>query len=275
MTNASTIIAFLDQHLKRHKTTSLSAVEAASLLDRAGILRDNPQKPGKPLRDILRKGLLPHAYQLGGKGSTWIIPVSQGATCQQISPAAISSPISARAPGTTDLPDDEYERIRASYRPPTIKVLLIGESRPAQGTFFYYGDSSLLSYTRKAFSTVLGREFASASEFLNYFRDAGFFLDDLCLKPVNHMEPQPRKLARKASVSELAARIKAYSPRAIICIMKTIAPLVIDAVDLSGITLEFGFHRVSFPAMSNEQDYRLGLENTLRELRQLGLSIFV
>jgi hypothetical protein len=40
-------------------------------------LKDSKDSPGKPLRDLLRKGGIPHAYQVGGKRSSWTIPKSR------------------------------------------------------------------------------------------------------------------------------------------------------------------------------------------------------
>ncbi len=37
----------------------------------------------------------------------------------------------------TDAPDDP-ERLREDYRPVRIKVLMVGESAPAGGVFFYH-----------------------------------------------------------------------------------------------------------------------------------------
>ena len=50
----------------------------------------------------------------------------------------------------TTLEMNPIESIRHSYRPNIFKVVLIGESAPAAGTFFYSGDS-LCTYTREAF----------------------------------------------------------------------------------------------------------------------------
>ena len=70
------ITNFLDDYLRKTGKESIGAVEANTLLDKAGILKDNPQRPGLPLRNKLRNGELPHAYQKAGKGSEWIIPLS-------------------------------------------------------------------------------------------------------------------------------------------------------------------------------------------------------
>jgi hypothetical protein len=68
------IINFLDENLTKEKRFSYSAVEANALLSQAGILRDSDSRPGKPLRDILRAGKIPHAYQVG---KNWVIPHSR------------------------------------------------------------------------------------------------------------------------------------------------------------------------------------------------------
>ncbi len=70
------ISKFLDEYLQTTGRESIGAVEANALLDKAGILKDNPQRPGLPLRNKLRKGELPYAYQVAGKGSEWVIPLS-------------------------------------------------------------------------------------------------------------------------------------------------------------------------------------------------------
>ena len=113
---------------------------------------------------------------------------------------------------------------------------------------------------------MLGREFASAGEFLNFFRDAGYFLDDLCLEPVNNFGKPARRQARKAGVSTLANRIRKHSPLAVICIMKAIEPQIRIAVAQSGVHLEWGFHCIPFPAMSHQLEYQSSLESVLNML---------
>ena len=160
----------------------------------------------------------------------------------------------------------EFERIRAQYRPEVVRVLLVGESRPKQGTFFYNGDSNLFRYTLDVFCRVLDVKFESADEFLQYFRKAGYYLDDLCLDPVNNMHKKSRKLARKAGIHQLANIIKACSPKAVISLMKGIAPNVRRAVARSGVVLEQGFHCVPFPSMGHQLEYQTELGRVLEKL---------
>ncbi len=52
------IDAFLQTALARRRLGEVTAVEAASWLDEAGLLSDSRQRPGLPLRNLLRAGLI-------------------------------------------------------------------------------------------------------------------------------------------------------------------------------------------------------------------------
>ncbi len=67
------IIATIDKYLVAHSKEYFTAVEAAAILDRLGILKDSLSRRGLPLRNLLRAGELPHAYQIG---KYWHIPHS-------------------------------------------------------------------------------------------------------------------------------------------------------------------------------------------------------
>ena len=77
MPNINAIIACIDLELRRTGQDYLTPVEAGMLLDKRGLLDDNQKKPGQPLRRLLRQGKIPHAYQLGGAYSRWVIPNSR------------------------------------------------------------------------------------------------------------------------------------------------------------------------------------------------------
>lgn len=266
MVKIDSIVEFLDTHLRRHGLSEVSAVEAARLLDRAGLLNDSQAKPGKPLRDKLRKGLLPHAYQVSGKGSEWRIPQS-GIYEAKLSVADSKSVVShSQERSDSTSPVDEYEKVRARYRPSVVNVLLIGESRPKQGTFFYRGDSNLFRHTKYVFEKLLGRRFQSVTEFLEYFRDTGYFLDDLCLQPINKLSSREKDAARGEAVDDLARRIKKIRPRVVVCVMKAIEDHVRKAVENSDIVLSSGFHCVPFPAQGNQPRFERELLQILMRL---------
>jgi hypothetical protein len=162
------------------------------------------------------------------------------------------------------------EEVRLSYLPKKVKVLFVGESAPAAGTFFYLGDLLTL-YTKKAFEKSYSVDLESDQIFLERFKENNFYLDDLCLEPVNRMIEIDREAARHNSVLPLSWRIKNYSPKAIICIMKAIKPYVEDAMKLTnmeGIT----FYSLPYPRYKKHVEaYKEKLTIVLNELKKAGI----
>src|SRR6516165_1358636 len=79
---------------------------------------------------------------------------------------------------------EPVDTLRACYRPERITTLFVGESPPISGRFFYDGNNSLLTYMSKAIESALPGE----GNFLNRFRDNGWYLNDLVLTPVNQLK---------------------------------------------------------------------------------------
>jgi len=73
MTEHQKIVEFLDDYLAKNNLDGVSAAEASRLLHEAELLEDDPQRPGDPLRKLLRAGAIPHARKEQGK---WLIPKS-------------------------------------------------------------------------------------------------------------------------------------------------------------------------------------------------------
>lgn len=127
------------------------------------------------------------------------------------------------------MPCESLEAKRREYQPPVVRVLFIGESAPANGTFFYYGNSNLAKYTREAFEAVFGK-FNDMSQFLDTFRERGCYLVDLCSEPVNQLSnksPQ-RRAVRESGVSPLSAFMRELQPkpRVMVVVMKAIEKYV-------------------------------------------------
>jgi len=70
MADVERVNKFLKDYLRRTKRCELTAVEANQLLDEAGILGDSRNRPGLPLRRLLRAGKICCA---GKKGRFWFI----------------------------------------------------------------------------------------------------------------------------------------------------------------------------------------------------------
>src|SRR5690606_28138622 len=113
--------------------------------------RDSKDRPGKPLRNLLRKGQLPHAFQSGGKGSSWTIPHSSkgkssvsnySSVQQQVKKTVTIQPIKA----TETIMDisqlkKQLEKARQKHKPEKVKYLLVAEAPPDSLERFFYYDS--------------------------------------------------------------------------------------------------------------------------------------
>ena len=128
----------------------------------------------------------------------------------------------------------DTESIRQSYRPSKVRLLLIGESPPANQGFFYV-TSAMTKYTAQAFLKAHGTSFQSDDEFLSHFKDCGCFLDDLCHDPVDHLPREQREKCLQESVIGLSQRIKEMNPAVIVIILKKIETYVRVAILKSGL----------------------------------------
>lgn len=159
----------------------------------------------------------------------------------------------------------DVESLRIRYRPKCVRVLMVGESPSAGGTFFYSANSNLFRYTKEAFETVYGQRWLRGTDFLDFFASEGFFLDDLCTVPVNRMKQPEKRRYRKEGVAPLATRIHQMSPAAVVFTPKGIAKEVSRAVRGAGLLFEpIG---LPFPAMSWQREYVEALTAFLNNIR--------
>jgi hypothetical protein len=131
------------------------------------------------------------------------------------------------------------ERQRRRYRPDDVRVLFIGESPPAGGTFFYWANSKLYDATREAFQSAMPA-LRRQDDFLSAFQRLGCYLDDLCLMPVNGLPMRdPRRLdERTRGVHPLARRMKLLHPSVLCVVMLDIVGDVDSAAARAGLTVE-------------------------------------
>ena len=147
----------------------------------------------------------------------------------------------------------DTETLRARYKPDRVQILLIGESPPVGGTFFYAANSNLFRYTREAFEAALECTWASDDDFLTFLKKCGFYLEDLCLEPVNGLGPADRRAVRRTGETPLAERLASLRPKAICVTPKAIARNAERAVSTAG--LDAMLTVLPFPAMSWQAAY--------------------
>jgi hypothetical protein len=163
----------------------------------------------------------------------------------------------------------DFEKLRWEFRPARIRVLFVGESRPAGGTFFYAGNSLLFSATRKAFMRVYGE---ATGSFLEFFKQRGCYLTDLCDEPVNKLPSSQRAQSRGRGISTLSRELAAALPQAVVIVMADIVPFVNDAIRETRITGPKPLTReLVFPRTQHRVRYVQVLSEVLREFIDRGI----
>lgn len=94
MADVERIIKAIDEFLERKHQQITTPVEINPYLETKGLLNDSASRPGLPIRKILRKGQIPHAYQIG---VNWQIPLS-GKTSRNLKPIHNSKPKKEKKP---------------------------------------------------------------------------------------------------------------------------------------------------------------------------------
>ena len=161
-------------------------------------------------------------------------------------------------------PATREERLRKLYRPAEIKVLFVGES-PPQKTFFYDAESvpsKLHQHTLEAFRRVYGTGIGRGRAFLEFFKAHGCYLDDLVW-----VQGKPNRTLKERGVMPLANRMKEYSPKVVIVVIKQIKGHVLRAMKAAGLG-DIPCDILPFPAYGNEQRYVQELADIVRDLKK-------
>ncbi len=144
------------------------------------------------------------------------------------------------------------EKIRNTFLPKKVKILLIGESPPKRGGFFYV-KSAMTTFTSRPYEQAFNITFSDPQTFLEHFRDSGCFLDDLSHEPVDHLPKTKREEALIKEIPHLANRLKNWEPSVICIILKKIENHVQEAINLSGIKTTV--YTLPFPGNGHQGKY--------------------
>ncbi len=176
----------------------------------------------------------------------------------------------------TDSRGAAREALRRRFRPVAARVLFVGESPPAGGSFFYAADSGLYRATRDAFSLAL--DCVRPESFLTTFAAMGCYLEDLCLDPINHLTDhrdgswQQRVRARRDGERRLAETLAELQPQVVVVLLKGIAANVARAAALAGCS-DLECHTVTYPSRwhQHRDAYRREMSALVRDFALRGL----
>lgn len=168
-----------------------------------------------------------------------------------------------------------FEDVRNRYIPSEIKVLFIGESPPIGGTFFFLGKSILFNATKDVFEEFYDKYFYNPLDFLDFFKNSGYFLDDLCYEPINHItDIEKRRKLREENIENLKSRLNKYNPLRIIVIMKDqhFNDCIDKAIRIANIDNNIKYNSLPFPRYNKAVlGYKSGLLEYLTDLKRLSI----
>jgi hypothetical protein len=125
---------------------------------------------------------------------------------------------------------DRYSLAREEYRPDRIRLLLVAESPPSSGGYFYFrktiGKDHLFRETMKAFDLWPQSQKMSKgidkTPYLDQFMRRKLFLIDTCRNPVDKLPERTRLMQIAKEASTLAGRVNDLDPEKIIIIKKPV-----------------------------------------------------
>lgn len=163
-----------------------------------------------------------------------------------------------------------YFSARDKYKPDKIGILLIAESPPASGGYFYFetatGRGGLFVETMKALQMIPEdkglRRGSDKKPLLKAFKDGGFFVIDVSYEPVNDKKGAERKLAIKKELPRLVSDVKKLDPSGIVIVKCSLYKPVREALEEAG----FGGRILNkealpFPSHGHQKTYRKTLES--------------
>ncbi len=146
----------------------------------------------------------------------------------------------------------DTERVRMSYKPGNIKLILVGESPPASGQLFYF-QSFMIVYTSRAFEAVFNKSFINTSAFLKFFQEKGCYLEDLTATPVNKMSTIEREKTLEQGVIRLSRKLIDYNPETIAIVLKKIERYVKNAIKIAGLSCPV--YTLPFPGNGHQNKF--------------------
>jgi hypothetical protein len=169
----------------------------------------------------------------------------------------------------------QYILARNKFKPyEGVKLLLIAESPPASGGYFYFdratGKDSLFRETMKALGMFpedkkMPKGF-DKRPLLKEFQLRGFFVVDASYEPVDKLRTREKKLVITKEIPRLIADIRKLNPEKIVIVKSSLFVLVKKALEKAGIgekILNPG--ALPFPSHGHQKTFRQTLRRLIAE----------
>lgn len=170
----------------------------------------------------------------------------------------------------------KFSLARRRYRPRKVRLLMIAESPPSSGGFFYFnttiGKDHLFRETMKALNLwprrVPLQRGTDKRSMLRKFQAMGNYLLDTCDFPVDKLLPRARKRAVLSQIPRLLSDVSRVDPSLIVIVKSSIFDPVSAALTRQGLDSRIlNDGPIPFPSHGNQVVYRTKLRRALRKAR--------
>lgn len=172
--------------------------------------------------------------------------------------AEAPQPVAKPSPSSPALTETDYRNYREPFRPAAIRAVVIAESPPASGLYFYRTDGKPTEPLFKAMmDEFLGRSYLSKDEGLTAFRDAGFLLLDATYTQVNQREDRDDVI--RADYGKLKAefdRIAVPKETPLILVKKNVCEILEPLLVGDGYHVANQGQVIYFPSTGQQGRYR-------------------
>jgi len=150
------------------------------------------------------------------------------------------------------------EEMREEYKPKKVKLLLVGESPPKDGVFFYGSSQKcqMTTYTSQAFELAFNEKFKNIQEFLQFFKDKNCFLDDLCTEPVDKEDNNARNKKLQKSIPTFANKLRKINPEIIVIALMKIEQYVASAIKISKMNSQPTVYTLPFAGYGHQKKFK-------------------
>lgn len=276
MANINSIIKYLDEYLEKTGQKELTAVEANKILAKRNLLSDSDSRPGKPLRNLLRAGNFPHAYQVNNR--FWYIPhsgnVKKTLNLKKLIKLKAEKKISNQIKIDLNELKKQISVARKKYKPEKVKCVFIAEAPPdSVERFFYYEDVKKADYLFLGIIDVLYPELKTdylslrrstekKKEVLNKLKSDGFYLLDLLNEPIGSFKEDLNEAAR-ILVNKIESEFEKNIP--VILIKANVVDLLYNKLISAGF-INVSKERLPFPSTGGQTKFRNGFIKALKEV---------
>ena len=168
-----------------------------------------------------------------------------------------------------------FDKARREYRPSRIRLLMIAESPPSSGGFFYFpqaiGKDHLFRETMKSIGlwpqTAGMHRGINKVPMLRGFQSMGFYLIDSSTDPVDKMPNRARRDAIKHQLPRLVEDVKRADPSNIVIVKSSIYGPVKSALEEAGFgSRVLNDQPIPFPSHGNQKEYRTIMSRLLTKI---------